>query len=63
MTRAGSLGDFEAKDAIAKVRMTHVWSVKPMFDRLRMMFVVTAVSDICYSKEPNGCRGTASLSN
>ena len=47
---AGLLAYRAAEDVSAKVRMVHVWNVKPMPDELRMMSVVTV-------KAVNGLRG------
>ena len=61
VTGVGSLVSCEAEDAMAKVRMIHVWRVRTMFDELRMMFVVAVMSVIGTRKEGNGCRRTGEL--
>ena len=61
VTGVGSLVDCEAVDAMARVRMVHAWKVRPMFDELRMVFVVAAMSRIGTSKEEDCCRRIDSL--
>ena len=60
VTEARSLVNCETEDAMTRVRMIHVWKIRPVFDELRMMSVVAAMSVIT-SREENGCKRTDSL--